>query len=311
MLLAAFALAGCATARPEKVSAEEAFGVVHAQPKKAPTPKQKPVPGKAVAESSAELIAELTRFAALARSERQHVVQGSPMGAEQVSNWRKLNAALDVFLARGPENTSSYDIIRARVTAEAELEMDARRYGDMPEQLAEDVLLRVNRLALRMAEVRRLGVTTAKRKTAFAWPVDPVVVTSLFGRRMHPIARIWKQHFGIDLAAEEGQLVSAAGDGVVLHAGPNGAHGIQVEVQHAGNVVTRYSHLSQVLVEPGLMVKKGDPLGLAGSTGMATGAHLHFEVLKDGKPCDPLEELGRPAPEGTPVAAVYRVQEAR
>lgn len=303
--LVAFTAAGCATAPAPKISAEEAFGVAQrtpALPVVKVQPKPTPEEAAALAQSSTDLVAALTRFAATARNERAHAVQGERMGPVQVENWRALNAAVDAFLKRPVGNTSSFDVIRARATAEAELEMDARAYGDMPSDLAEDVLDRVNQLALRMAEVRRAGVVTAKRHTAFAWPVEPVVVTSLFGRRLHPIARIYKQHSGIDLAAEEGQLVSSAADGVVAHAGMNGAHGIQVEVDHGGGLVTRYSHLSQSLVEPGLRVKKGDPLGLAGATGMATGVHLHFEVWRDGKPCDPLEELGRPTQDAPPLA---------
>lgn len=301
-LLSLAALFGCATTAPEKkLSATEAFGVARPAPKADPKKKQS---GPPVAELDADLNTALMRFAAAARAERGSVPPGSKMPAGAVKNWLMLNVAVDQFLARPAAKTSSYDVVRARITAEAELELDARAYGDIPVDLAENVIDRVNKLATRMAEVRRLHVLTHKKKTMFIWPVEPAVVTSLFGRRLHPVAGTWKQHFGIDLAADDGQLVSAAAEGIVLKAGYNGAHGIQVEVQHKNGVVTRYSHLSQTLVEPGLPLKRGDPIGLAGSTGVTTGAHLHFEIWRLGHAQDPLEELGRPVADNESVAAL-------
>jgi murein DD-endopeptidase MepM/ murein hydrolase activator NlpD len=122
--------------------------------------------------------------------------------------------------------------------------------------------------------------------------VDPVVVTSVFGSRLHPILGTERDHQGVDLAAKTGQLVTAAARGVVLRAGWNGGHGNQVIVQHEGNVTTRYSHLSRLLVVPGDVVEDGDVLGAAGRTGMATGVHVHFELWRDGEPSDPLDVMG-------------------
>jgi murein DD-endopeptidase MepM/ murein hydrolase activator NlpD len=87
--------------------------------------------------------------------------------------------------------------------------------------------------------------------------------------------------------------VYAAAAGVVLNAGWNGNYGYQVEIQHAARVFTRYSHLSRVLVEPGQILERGDVVGLAGDTGMATGVHLHFELWQDGRPRDPIDDLER------------------
>jgi murein DD-endopeptidase MepM/ murein hydrolase activator NlpD len=296
----------CATAPEAKLDAREAFGAAKpgASARKPAAQKQVDPKHSDGAQMSDELSVALTRFATSARLERSRVQKGDAMPSGAVSNWLRFNSAVDDFLSRPVAKTSSFDIVRARVTAEAELELDARAYGNVPAQLAENVLDRVNMLATRMAAVRRMHVVTARKKTMFIWPVEPTVVTSLFGRRLHPVAGTWKQHFGIDLAADEGQLVSAAAEGVVLRAGFNGAHGLQVEVQHNNGVVTRYSHLSQSLVEPGLTVKRGDVLGLAGNTGVTTGAHLHFEIWRQGNPCDPLEELGRPMAETDSMAAL-------
>ncbi|MGZ3461770.1 MAG: M23 family metallopeptidase, partial [Archangium sp.] len=244
------------------------------------------------APESPELRASLAAFATLARAARAQVKQGSVMPSAQADNWRRMNATLDTFLRLPVRKTSSLDVVRARVTLEAELEQDARAYGDIPGDLADAVLSRVDLLAARMAELRRLQLQPSKKALRFIWPVDPVVITSVFGSRMHPILGEEREHQGLDLAAKAGQLVTAAAGGVVVRAGWNGGHGNQVVLQHDGNVTTRYSHLSRILVEPGEVLEQGDVVGAAGMTGLATGVHLHFEIWRDGEPCDPLDELG-------------------
>jgi murein DD-endopeptidase MepM/ murein hydrolase activator NlpD len=136
-------------------------------------------------------------------------------------------------------------------------------------------------------------VTTVREVPRFSWPISPVSVTSHFGERAHPILGELRDHLGIDLAARRGQGVFAAAPGVVLNAGWNGNYGYQVEIQHAARVTTRYSHLARVMVEPGEILERGDLVGLAGDTGLATGVHLHFELWKDGRPRDPVDDLER------------------
>lgn len=298
-------LAACATPRSEgKVSFEEAFAPRSEAPAPeaaaAPAPvrlKRKPrtitAPGKELptARTSPELQAALTAFVNRARAYRRQVERGSPMPAEQVKNWEGVNGSLEAFLSRPAEKTSALDIVRARVTLEAELEEDARLYGDIPQALAETVMTQVGELTARMSDVRRLMVQTIRQVPRFTWPIAPVSVTSHFGAREHPILGEARDHLGVDLAARRGQAVAASAAGVVLNAGWNGNHGYQVEIQHAPRVFTRYSHLSRVLVAPGEIVERGDVVGLAGDTGLATGVHLHFELWKDGRPKDPLDEV--------------------
>jgi hypothetical protein len=252
-------------------------------------------PGKDLptARTSPELQAALASFVNRAREYRRQMKRGSPMPAGQAENWEGVAEALDGFLERPAEKTSSLDIVRARVTLEAELEEDARIYGDIPGALAESVMKRVKELSVRMSEVRRLMVKTIREVPRFTWPISPVSVTSHFGEREHPILGELREHQGIDLAARRGQAVFAAAPGVVLTAGWNGNYGYQVEIQHASRVSTRYSHLSRVMVEPGEILERGDLLGLAGDTGMTTGVHLHFELWKDGRPKDPIDDLER------------------
>ncbi|WP_224241775.1 M23 family metallopeptidase [Hyalangium gracile] len=301
-------VSACVTPRADdKLSFEEAFGPRPTEPEAPPAPAPVPrarargkarelkAPGKELptARTSPELQAALASFVNKAREYRRHVRRGSPMPSEQEENWGSVTDALDTFLQRPAEKTSSMDIVRARVTLEAELEEDARSYGDIPESLAETVMTRVSELSVRMAEVRRLMVKTVDAPPRFTWPIFPVSVTSGFGERAHPILGEMKEHLGVDLAAKRGQAVLAAAPGVVLTAGWNGGYGYQVEIQHASRITTRYSHLARVTVEPGQILERGDLVGLAGDTGMATGVHLHFEVWRDGRPRDPLDELDR------------------
>ncbi|MCM1983206.1 M23 family metallopeptidase [Lyngbya confervoides] len=109
----------------------------------------------------------------------------------------------------------------------------------------------------------------------------PVVVSSAFGWRLHPIQQHWHLHSGIDLAAPQGTPVIAAFDGTVAIADYLGGYGLSVLLDHdQGQRQTRYAHLSELLVKPGQRVKRGDVLGTVGSTGNSTGPHLHFELLQ-------------------------------
>ena len=122
--------------------------------------------------------------------------------------------------------------------------------------------------------------------------IQPVRVTSLFGRRFHPIFKRYREHQGLDLAAVTGQDVFAAQGGTVIAAGPAGGHGNQVQLQHAGGLVTRYSHLSRILVRVGDALSRGERLGLAGRTGDATGPHLHFELWRGNGPVGSARSAG-------------------
>lgn len=247
-------------------------------------------PSAAQVLDSPELRSALTSFIRQAREVRTHVPQGGAMPALQALNWRRMNAFLEGFLLPSARKASSRDMVAARAALEVELEQDARAYGDIPSDVADEVLARMDALAARLAE--RSRPHRPSRKPTFTWPVEPVIVTSVYGSRLHPVLGTERDHQGVDLAAKAGQLVTASAPGVVLRASWNGGHGNQVIVQHTGNVTTRYSHLSRLLVVPGDVVDEGDVVGAAGRTGMATGVHVHFELWREGEPSDPLDELG-------------------
>jgi len=115
----------------------------------------------------------------------------------------------------------------------------------------------------------------------FIFPLSiPSPITSLFGWRLHPISGDQRFHTGTDIGAPQGTPVLAARTGRVAVADTMGGYGLTVVLRHGEkeDLESLYPHLSQLLVEPGEQVEKGDVIGLVGSTGNSTGPHLHFEM---------------------------------
>lgn len=131
------------------------------------------------------------------------------------------------------------------------------------------------------------------RATFLRAPLNFRRVSSVFGMRYHPILGRWREHRGVDYAAQSGTPVRTVGDGVVIFAGWRGSYGNLVEVAHAGGMVTRYAHLRGYArgTRPGTRVRVGQTIGFVGSTGLSTGPHLHFEMLVNGRYTDPRHAL--------------------
>ena len=122
-----------------------------------------------------------------------------------------------------------------------------------------------------------------------AWPVPGYTrINSEYGMRFHPILHVNKLHTGVDIGAPMGANFVASNDGVVTKASYNGAYGNMVMIDHGGGISTLYAHGSEILVEVGHIVKRGDPVLKVGSTGYSTGPHAHFEVRINGVYTDPL-----------------------
>jgi murein DD-endopeptidase MepM/ murein hydrolase activator NlpD len=113
-------------------------------------------------------------------------------------------------------------------------------------------------------------------------------VSSKFGWRQDPLTGHATFHHGVDIAVAYGQDVKAAADGVVSFAGVQNGYGNTVVIDHDGGRQTRYAHLSQELVRAGDVVSEGQVLGKSGNSGRTTGPHLHFEMLVNGRPVDPV-----------------------
>ncbi len=115
------------------------------------------------------------------------------------------------------------------------------------------------------------------------------ILTSGFGGRSDPFTGHAANHLAIDIAAPPGKPVEATADGIVVRSGDvGGGLGLGVFISHGFGVTTKYGHMSRVAAQPGQHVHRGDVIGYVGSTGRSTGYHLHYEVLVDGKPVDPL-----------------------
>ena len=115
----------------------------------------------------------------------------------------------------------------------------------------------------------------------------PGRIGSGFGPRLHPILGVTRIHRGVDVGAPAGTSVRAAGPGKVLRSGHAGTYGVLVTIDHGDGTETRYAHLSRTQVDPGESVVSGQVIGEAGSTGLSTGPHLHFELRVDGEPLNP------------------------
>ncbi|WP_328598195.1 M23 family metallopeptidase [Croceibacterium salegens] len=118
-------------------------------------------------------------------------------------------------------------------------------------------------------------------------PVDTARMSSGFGMRTHPVLGGRRQHKGIDLAAPTGTPVYATADGYVARADRFGTYGNYIQIEHGGEMETRFGHLSAFNVTAGQTVHKGDLIGFVGSTGRSTGPHLHYEVRVGGEAVDP------------------------
>lgn len=123
------------------------------------------------------------------------------------------------------------------------------------------------------------------------FPLDFTSISSHFAEsRFHPILKTNLPHPGVDFVAPRGTPVRAVGDGVVLEAGWNGAYGKAIDLKHDSVYMSRYAHLDSFApgIRPGATVRKGQVIGYVGSTGRATGPHLHFELYKDQQYVNPL-----------------------
>ncbi|WP_188399241.1 murein hydrolase activator EnvC [Sporomusa sp. GT1] len=125
---------------------------------------------------------------------------------------------------------------------------------------------------------------------ALLWPASGPI-TSPFGWRTHPIFGTQRFHSGIDIGADYGDAIAAADNGTVIFSGWMGGYGKAVIIDHGGGISTLYAHNSELLVEEGYRVYKGQTISRCGSTGYSTGPHLHFEVRENGSPVSPMGYL--------------------
>jgi murein DD-endopeptidase MepM/ murein hydrolase activator NlpD len=166
--------------------------------------------------------------------------------------------------------------------------------------------LKSDRLALEAAETRLAQDSVQIRNIILAKTFTPdsiipgtgqmmypvvAPITSPFGYRTHPILGYQKFHSGMDFGADYGTIIYAADSGNVVFAGWYGGYGNAVIIEHGNGISSLYAHTTEVYVNEGQAIQKGQPIAAVGSTGFSTGPHLHFEVRINGEPVDPAQYL--------------------
>jgi murein DD-endopeptidase MepM/ murein hydrolase activator NlpD len=160
----------------------------------------------------------------------------------------------------------------------------------------------------------RAAVTAQLPPVGMQLPVTGAVTSRFSRSRFHPILHMLREHRGVDLAAPSGTRIHAPAAGKVIAVDRRIGFGLTIEVAHTGGIVTRYAHCRLALVQPGDSVTAGQSIGAVGQSGLATGPHLHFELLVNGVARDPIQFIAsthRVSPgDSTAVEAGGRIQQA-
>lgn len=156
----------------------------------------------------------------------------------------------------------------------------------------EQIQKEIAEAARKLAESTGIKTDSSGGSGQWQWPLPGGSIGSEAGWRVHPILGYTRCHTGIDVSMPSGTAITAADDGVVISAGPGGAFGNYTVISHGGNLTSSYAHQSSIGVSAGQSVKRGQVIGLVGSTGWSTGPHLHFEARIAGVPWDPRGWLG-------------------
>jgi murein DD-endopeptidase MepM/ murein hydrolase activator NlpD len=138
----------------------------------------------------------------------------------------------------------------------------------------------------RLQDLRGLMVRLPLEQPVKNWDLN-----SGFGVRKDPFTGTYAQHQGLDMGAEMRSPIFATGEGKVTHADFEGNYGRMVEIDHGMGLTTRYGHMSRILVKKGDVVKRGTIIGQLGCSGRCSGPHVHYEVINNGRPVNPLKFL--------------------
>ena len=158
------------------------------------------------------------------------------------------------------------------------------------EKMIEQLILQIESESKGIAESGEVAKNSGPSSYTSSIPnIKPLIglITSVFGRRMHPIYNEIRFHTGIDFSASEGTRVHSTGDGVVAFSGYDRGYGQKITIDHGYGFKTIYAHLSKSLVRQGERVSRGEIIALSGNTGDSTGPHLHYEVKKNNVTVNP------------------------
>jgi murein DD-endopeptidase MepM/ murein hydrolase activator NlpD len=154
------------------------------------------------------------------------------------------------------------------------------------EKMAEALEFKIQQLTA--LETILLGLNIEQESKLAGRPVGKGWLSSYYGIRKDPFTGVPTMHKGIDFAGKEGSSVVATGAGVITWSGRRYGYGNLIEIDHGNGLKTRYGHNDILSVEIGDVVTKGQTIALMGNTGRSTGAHVHYEVIKNGRQIDPL-----------------------
>jgi murein DD-endopeptidase MepM/ murein hydrolase activator NlpD len=129
------------------------------------------------------------------------------------------------------------------------------------------------------------------KKSFLRSPLSVIRITSHYGKRFHPVLRVWRKHNGVDYGAAAGTPVKSIANGVVTFAGWQNGYGKYVIIRHNNGYESRYGHLQKYFVQVGQSIRQGDRIGLVGMTGLATGPHLDFQLLSQNRHVNPLSVI--------------------
>ena len=210
---------------------------------------------------------------------------------EQSDELAEQKAALEEEIASAVEliNELEEDLERAReeyaINEAAEAALNAQLDAINAQIAAEEEAARQEA----MQNNQQYTGTGSTATGSYIWPCpSSTYVTSRYGYRTHPIFGDQRFHSGIDISANPGATIVAADSGTVSVATSSDSYGNYVTIYHSNGTYTLYAHMSSLAVSAGQSVSQGDTIGYAGSTGWATGPHLHFEIRANGGTVDPL-----------------------
>ncbi|MEX0692835.1 MAG: peptidoglycan DD-metalloendopeptidase family protein [Rhodospirillales bacterium] len=156
-----------------------------------------------------------------------------------------------------------------------------------PDEVGGELMQKLTRLDDQLGQWETLQAIMAR--LPLAAPLNTYYVTSSFGKRRDPMNKRWSAHYGVDFGGPLHSKVFAPAAGVVKQAGTKGRYGRFIEIDHGSGIVTRYAHLHSIQVKRGDKVEFRQTIGQLGNSGRSTGPHLHYEIVFNGKPKDPMQ----------------------
>ena len=155
-----------------------------------------------------------------------------------------------------------------------------------PDEAGGVLVHKLNRLDEQLGQWETLQAVMAR--LPLAAPLNTYYVTSTFGKRRDPVNNRWSAHYGTDFGGPMKSPIYAPAPGVVTQAGVKGRYGRFIEIDHGSGIFTRYGHLNRIFVKVGDKLDFRQKIGQLGNSGRSTGPHLHYEVVFNGKPMDPM-----------------------